>query len=365
MSPRLESGTIKQLAAVVLAIVVVLAAGAIVGQAPAIFGAEVNEEPTASIEFSDQRSDGTSVVIDEVSLSDGGFVVVTDGAGEIVAVSEYLGGSDDPHENVTINQTADDDLDLLGQLTATVHQDTTGNETFMYEESDGDEDRPYTEDGYPVSDTATVTMADRQDGETSTSFLVDSLTAPSSASTHETIEIVAEIRNPNEFTSQQHVELRLSGQVLERQVLELEADDAQNVTFEMNTSNVEPGNHTFGVYTAEDGLLETIDLEYGGPTTVEVTEANDSTVTVNASLTADGFVGVEDESGDLLGTSEGLEPGIHENVTVDLEAEAENGSLTAVVFEGDPDDPDGATPVETDGERVEAPVPENQAGGIE
>lgn len=362
MSTRLDPGTIKQLGAVLLAVIVVVAAGVVVGQAPAIFGAEIDEEPTASIEFEDQRGDGTSVTVDEVSLSDGGFVVISDSAGEIVAVSEYLGA--DTHDNVTVAQDEEVDAQLLGQLTATVHQDTTDNETFAYETSDGEEDRPYTADGYPVSDSATVTMADHDDDATSTSFSVESVSVPSSATTNETIEIEAEVRNPNEFTSQQHVEFRLDGQVVERQLVELEAGDSRDLTFELNASEVEAGERSVGVLTTDDGAMETVEFEYAGPTTLSVVEADETDVLVNVSLAEDGFVGVEDEGGDLLGTSEQLEPGEHENVSISLDDDL-TGNETAVVFEGDPDEPDEATPVDEDGDRVEAAVSSDRADGIE
>ncbi|WP_449289426.1 DUF7282 domain-containing protein, partial [Natronolimnohabitans innermongolicus] len=156
MSSRVTFGTIKRVVAILIAIVIVLAAGIIVGQAPALFGVE--DDPAASIEFDDQDGDGESIVIDEVSLSDGGFIVVTDGADAPIAVSDYLGSG--THENVTVERDEDADEELVGRLTATVHQDTTDDETYAYDDTDGEEDRPYLEDGFPVSDTATVTTTD-------------------------------------------------------------------------------------------------------------------------------------------------------------------------------------------------------------
>ncbi|ELY45652.1 hypothetical protein C495_07725, partial [Natronorubrum sulfidifaciens JCM 14089] len=144
-------GTIKRVGAILIAIVVVLAAGIVVGQAPAIFG--VDEDPTASIAFEDQQQDGESVIIEEVTLSDGGFIVITDSGEEPLVVSDYLGAG--THENVTIER---DEVDLVGRLTATVHQDTTDDETYAYEDSDGEEDRPYLENGFPVADTATCLL---------------------------------------------------------------------------------------------------------------------------------------------------------------------------------------------------------------
>jgi hypothetical protein len=349
MSSRLTFGTIKRVGAVLLAIAVVLAAGIVVGQAPAIFG--VDDEPEASITFEDQQSDGTSVVIDEVSLSDGGFVVVTDGEDHL-AVSEYLG--DETHENVTVEADENEtEAELVGQLTATVHQDTTGDEAYTYDETDGEEDYPYLEDGYPVSDTAAVTSA--EDETVSDSFTVESLTAPTSATTDETIRVTAEIHNPTDFDQQQVVEFRLDGTVLERQILNLDGGEDREVSFEIDTSGTPPGTQTIGVYTDDDGAVEEIDFEFHTDPSVTVTNASEDDVTVDVATPEDGFVAVEDNES-TLGTSDELEPGEHDNVSVPFDENAsvdEDDELTAVLYEGDPDDPDAASPLEHEDEPVE------------
>ncbi len=348
--------TLKRLLAVLIAVMIVLAAGVIVGQAPELFGSEVTEDPEASVEFDDQTGDGTAVTVDHVSLSHGGFVVVADGTGTIVGVSEYLPAGD--HEDVTIEQREDDELELFGQLTATVHQDTTGDEEFAFEETDGEEDRPYVEDGYPVSDTATVTLEERPDEEApSTSFIVESVDAPESVTTEESLEVVAEVRNPNEVEMRQHVELRVGGEVLERQVLSLEAEETRELTLEVDGSALEPGDQTFGIYTTDDGDIGEIEVIYEGPATLEVLEADTSSVTVDATLPADGFVAVENETGDVVGTSDPLEPGEHEAVTVGFDESVDDGEeLTVVLYEGDPAELDEAEAFEEDGERVEATI---------
>ena len=347
-------GTLKRLLAVLIAVAVVLAAGAIVGQAPELFGSEVVEEPEASIEFDDQTGDGTAVTVEYVSLSHGGFVVVADGTGTIVGVSEYLGAGE--HENVTVEQREDDELEMLGQLTATAHRDTTDDEAFAFEETDGEEDRPYVEDGYPVSDTATITVEERPDEEApSTSFLVESIDAPASVTTNETLDVVAEIRNPNEVELRQHVELRVGGEVFERQILALEAEETREISLEADGAALEPGDQTYGVYTTDDGELGEVEVIYDGPATIEVLEAGTSSVTVDATLPADGFVAVENETGDVVGTSDPLEPGEHEELTVGFDEEVDDGEeLTVVLYEGEPAELDEAEPFEEESEPVEA-----------
>ncbi|APW98004.1 hypothetical protein CHINAEXTREME_09520 [Halobiforma lacisalsi AJ5] len=118
-------------------------------------------EGEATISFDDQESDGDSVVIDSVELSEGGFVAVYDGVtvdadpDAVLGASAYLepGG----HENVTVE--FDEPLEESRPLVAVVHHDTTDDETFRYVESDGEDDEPYVSDGGgPVLDGAFVTV---------------------------------------------------------------------------------------------------------------------------------------------------------------------------------------------------------------
>lgn len=391
MSTILEFSTIKQIGAVLIAVVIVLAAGTVVGQAPAIFGADVATDPEASIEFSDQSSDGTSVTIDTVSLSDGGFVVVTNDD-TIVGVSEYLESG--THENVTVEQRDGEKVEMVGQLTATAHQDTTGSETFVSEaEASEDEeidehDRPYTDGGYPVSDTATVTASERPDQNESTSFVVESVDAPESATANGSVEVTTEIRNPNEFDDRQHVDFRLDGQLIERQVLSLDADETRELNVTVSLDGVEPGAHIYGIYTNDDGALGELQVN-PDDASVTVSEVDSDRIVANATLTVDGFLAVEaagngtetgtdnetdndteTETGnetdndtetepetEILGTSEALESGDHENVSIDLEEPLEDGeTVSVVVYEGNVDDLENASAYSVGDERIEQTV---------
>lgn len=347
-------GRIKRIVAISIAIVIVLAAGVIVGQAPALFGSEVVEDPEASIEFTDQRGDGTSVTVDHVELSDGGFVVVTDGAGTILGVSDALEAGS--HENVTVDRHEETEQELFGELTVVVHRDTTDDGEFVYEETDGEEDRPYLEAGYPVSNTATVTSEDRLADEAArTSFQVESTDGPASVTTEETLSVDAEISNPNVFETNQPVDLRVDGEVLEQQVVDLGPEESTELTLEADAGLIEPGNVTYGVYTAGDGEIDELEVVYGGPATVEFESTDVSGATVNASLPDDGFVAVENETGEAIATTDALERGEHEGVDLEFEDTLEDGeTVTAVVYEGDPDDLEDATAFTDDDERVDA-----------
>ncbi|MGQ3412901.1 DUF7282 domain-containing protein [Natrinema sp. LN54] len=349
MSSRLTFGTLKRIVAILIAIAIVLAAGIVVGQAPAIFGVE--EDPEASITFEDQQGDGSNVTIREVSLSDGGYVVLTDGGDEPLAVSDRLEAG--THENVTVEREDDSTRELVGQLTATVHRDTSDDEGYAYEATDGEEDQPYLENGVPVSDTATVTTT--EEDALGDSFLVESIDAPATATTNETVQVNATIRNPTEFQTQQSVTVRIDGAVFERQVLELEGGESRTVTFETDTSGAPPGNRTIGIYTDGDGAVSDIDLEFHTDPSVSVADASDETVTVAAAIPEQGFVAVE-QNGTTVGTTDRLEPGEHENVTVELSDDAsiaDDDELTAALYAGSPGEADAASPIEFEGEPVE------------
>lgn len=122
---------------------------------------EIDElEGTASISFTDQESEGESVVVDNVDLSEGGFVAVYDGVATdvdpdaVIGVSDYLESGD--HEDLEIE--LDEPLEESQPLVAVVHHNTTDDQTFQYVESDGADDEPYvTASGGPrILDTAQI-----------------------------------------------------------------------------------------------------------------------------------------------------------------------------------------------------------------
>ncbi|WP_290814522.1 hypothetical protein [Halovivax sp.] len=353
MSTNGSFGRLKLIAALLIAIGIVVGAGVVVGQAPAIFGADVADDPEASIAFEDQERDGSSVEVDAVSLSDGGFVVVTDERDQVIAVSEHLEAG--AHENLTVEPGDDEDAELLGRLTATVYQDRTEDGEFRPDPDDEDEagDRPYVVDGYPVAETAAVTTGDRTDDAPADSFVVGDLEGPTEATTTQTAEFVAVVSNPTDAELRQHVEFRIDGGLYERQVFTLQTDESREVSFEVDVADVGEGNYTYGVYTAEDGTHGELEVEYDGPPSLSVTDANESSVSVDVGLPDGGFVAVEDEDGAVAGTSDELDAGVHENLTVEIADVADDENVTAVAYEGDPDDVEGASAYEDeDGERI-------------
>ncbi|MHC3437675.1 DUF7282 domain-containing protein [Natrialbaceae archaeon A-gly3] len=125
---------------------------------------EIDElEGEAAVTFTDQDSDGETIAVEDVSLSEGGFVAIHDetffeGEGDSVrGVSSYLEPGD--HEDVEIE--LEEPITEERTLSAVAHLDTTGDEAFTYVETDGEEDVPYVDlGGAPIYAEALVTVED-------------------------------------------------------------------------------------------------------------------------------------------------------------------------------------------------------------
>jgi PKD repeat protein len=127
------------------------------------------------VTVADQTSDGTTVVVESVTMSEGGFVAIHDDSlfdgdalGSVVGVSEYLGPG--THENVEVTlfdvpgATFGDDSLPAGEQTliAMPHFDSDGDETYDFVATGGDDDGPYLGDDGPVVDPAQVTVEEAE-----------------------------------------------------------------------------------------------------------------------------------------------------------------------------------------------------------
>ncbi|MGB9956611.1 DUF7282 domain-containing protein [Haloferax prahovense] len=142
-----------------------------------------NATVSASVDYTMKSSDGATVVVDRVELSEGGFVTIHDpslsgGAvfDSVVGTSMYLPAG--VHEDVAV--TLDEPIRSSQVLTPMAHMDTNGNEAYDFVTSEGEADGPFTAGGGAVvasahtSVNAVVTaMAQSGDGTTVT---VDSVT---------------------------------------------------------------------------------------------------------------------------------------------------------------------------------------------
>jgi len=124
----------------------------------------------ASVTFSDQSSDGTTVTVDAVVLPDGGFVTIHDSSllggaivDSVVGTTGYL--EPGTYESVTVTlfdvPGASFDESALAEnetLVAMAHRDTNGNQTYDFVATRGQVDGPYRIGRDPVVDDARVTV---------------------------------------------------------------------------------------------------------------------------------------------------------------------------------------------------------------
>jgi hypothetical protein len=127
--------------------------------------------PNATMVFTDQTTNGTTVQLNSVNLSQGGFVAIhntslttqNNTVGSVIGVSERL--SPGPHQDVRIrlynlesrefNQSR---LRTNGSLTAMVHFDSNGNSQFDFVRTNGSVDGPYVEGTQAVIDSADISV---------------------------------------------------------------------------------------------------------------------------------------------------------------------------------------------------------------
>jgi len=109
----------------------------------------------ASVNFDDQESDGSSVLVDSAVLPEGGYVVIhesDDGApGPVLGHSSYLSAGTSSDVTVALDSPIQSDQELI----AMAHMDD-GDQTYEFPNADG----PYTTNGSPVIDAAQITVTD-------------------------------------------------------------------------------------------------------------------------------------------------------------------------------------------------------------
>ncbi|MFW6002792.1 MAG: DUF7282 domain-containing protein, partial [Halanaeroarchaeum sp.] len=243
------------------------------GEVLTVSADEPVEEPEANVTFEDQTSNGTTVVVDEVHLSEGGFVVIHESAslaegdalGSTIGVSEYL--TPGTHENVTVTL-----FDVPGQdfettalendtdLTAMPHLDTNDNMAFEFVTEEGAEDGPYTTDGEPVVDDAMITIESDEPEPTTEEPTNETTTEEEETPEDETT--TEEEETPEEETTTEEEETTEDETVTEE----------ENGTEEETTTEEEDGTEEETTTEEEDGTEEET-------TTEEEETTEDETVT--------------------------------------------------------------------------------------
>ncbi|WP_336035522.1 DUF7282 domain-containing protein [Halobacterium yunchengense] len=317
---------------------------AAVGGAPAADAATAVQPANASVTFSNQSVDDGAVTVESVTLPEGGYVTVHDSGllegdalGSVVGVSEYL--EPGTHDDVTVPlyegvEGVDfEDAAPTGEqtLVAMPHLETTGDETFDFVASDGEDDGPYVANETVVTDEATVTFAGEDgDGERADrGLVVDDLTAPPYATTNETVTVNATLRNTDDDERTEDVAFRLEGGAVDlvvHQAVTVPAGETETVTFDVDTSGVAEDEYIHGVTTANSSEFTTITVSDSAAVDFDDQDSDGETVTVDAVfLPEGGYVTVHDSGllegdalGSVVGVSEYLEPGYHADVTVPL-----------------------------------------------
>jgi hypothetical protein len=140
-----------------------------------LVGTDSDSDSFALVDFENQFSEGVEIVVDEVTLSEGGFVAIHDASlldgqvvESVVGVSEYLEAGEHYEVEVTLFEVSgadfeDDRLHSDQPLVPMPHLDTNGNEEYDFVESGGEDDGPYTENGQAVVDLGFVAVVDDVD----------------------------------------------------------------------------------------------------------------------------------------------------------------------------------------------------------
>ncbi|WP_233510343.1 hypothetical protein [Haloferax sp. Atlit-4N] len=342
------------------------------------------EEPTASLQFDDQESDGSSVTVASANLSDGGYIAILDENGSVVGATDYL----EPGEQENVSVPLLESLNESATLTAQAHLDTNDNQTLDFLTSNGTEDGPYTVNGTPVTDDAEVTVGEEPTTEEPTASLQfddqesdgNSVTvASANLSDGGYIAVIDEngsVIGATDYLEpgeQENVSVPLLEPLNESATLTAQAhlDTNDNQTLDFLTSNgTEDGPYTVNGTPVTDDADVTVGEEptteeptteeptteeptteeptteeptTEEPTTDEPTEeptatvefedqnSDGATVTVaSATLSEGGFVVIHNESGDVVGISNYIEES-DSNIRIFLtESLSESATLTAM-----------------------------------
>jgi len=364
----------KRILTALIALTVVTSGLAGVTAAETSTDAELAQQSdAASVTFENQTTGGDEVVVDSVTLPEGGYVTIHgpsladgDTLGSVAGTSQYL--EPGTHDNVTVTLT---DPVSEGSYTAMAHRETDGDRTYEFVASNASVDGPYTADGGAVVDSATVTpsatvsMSDQP--TTGDSVVVDRvvLSEGGFVTIHDDTVLDGQtfesIRGTSQYLSagvHEDVRVSLDDPVTENTTLvpmaHRDTDGDQNYTFDTSEGAAD------GPYTNADGaVVDTAAVTVGQNATATMSDqvTGGSAVTVDAVYVPEGgFVTIHD--GTLLegetfdsvrGTSTYLEAGYHTDVTVTLDSAVENDTTLIAMPHMDTDGDQNYTFVESDG----------------
>jgi len=332
-----------------------------------------NVTVSATVAASDQPTDGASVVVDRVELSAPGFVVVHnesllsegDAVGSVVGHSALL--SPGVHEDVRIELDAPVGNETMVPM---AHRDTDGDGAYAFPDADG----PFaTAAGDAVVDTADlatpaqagVTLANQSSG--GTGVVVDSAFLPDGGYVVVHDESGAVVGNSAYLSAGLHRSVTVD--------LDAPLNQTDSLTamahLDTNGDEVYEFPDADDPYTADGGaVVDAATVTVSASLAYDVGESDGNAVVIDSvDLSEGGFVVVHDPSlfagdvtGSVLGASEYLEPGVHENVTVELSTPANESQVLVPMAHRDTDGdeaygfPDADGPYTADGGAVVSPA---------
>ncbi|WP_265108185.1 DUF7282 domain-containing protein [Halosolutus halophilus] len=306
---------------------------------------EIDElEGAASIAFEDGESDGERVVVDEVDLSEGGFVAVYAGADvglepdAVLGVSEHLEAGTQEDVEIQLDEPIADDQPLV----AAVHHDTDDDRTFDYAETDGEEDQPYvTSGGSPVLDTAIVEVGDGADEEEEAeaaepegTLSVADQTGDGETLTIEEANASVEYAIAAEYDGETvESETFEPNETIENESLDLDPPIEENTT--VDVALVGPDDEELANETIEYAIADEADGDDEAPEaslTVENQTGDGTNLTVEAAnASVEYALTVTDEDDQRIGETDPFVPGEPiENETVDLDPPLEDDATLDV-----------------------------------
>jgi hypothetical protein len=144
---------------------------------------------TAMLTVPDQRTAGGTVTVRNVTLPDGGFVVVhapnasTDPVGSVLGASSYL--ENGTTENVTVSLA--EPLREDTRVVVMAHTDSNDNRVYDFSSSNGSEDEPYT-NGSAVTARAQLSIVETTTVETTTAETPSGTTTVTAGGTNGTTD---------------------------------------------------------------------------------------------------------------------------------------------------------------------------------
>ena len=127
--------------------------------------------------------------------------------------------------------------------------------------TDDEEDPVLDEEEDNVTDDEEEPVLDEEEEDLgATAFNISDLEAPDSATVGENITVTANASNPTDEERTEAIQFRLEGDLVAEQNVTLESDDSEIVEFEVDTTDLEPGEYIHMVLGDEAGEVAMIEL---------------------------------------------------------------------------------------------------------